>query len=111
MDGTGTRNRYWLADYPASYHNESGRFSFADGPVEGHRWLGPTLLTPLGQAHDPSYTSPTDQDVKWLQDHCTELKLRRQSKYDYLGLSRWAPPRRPSGGPGVLRRDARRRPA
>jgi prepilin-type N-terminal cleavage/methylation domain-containing protein/prepilin-type processing-associated H-X9-DG protein len=73
-EGAGASHPYWVVDYPADYHNESGRFSFADGHVEGHRWLGPTLLTPLGQAHDPSYTSATDQDVKWLQDHCTQAK-------------------------------------
>ena len=70
-DGNGTSNPYWLVDYPADYHNESGRFSFADGHVEGRRWFGPALLSPLGQAHDPSYTSATDREVKWLQDHCT----------------------------------------
>lgn len=70
-DGTGTTDPYWLVDYPAGYHNGSGRFSFADGHVESHRWLEPTTLVPLGQAHDPSYTSATDRDVQWLQSHCT----------------------------------------
>ena len=73
-DGTGASKPYWLVDYPANYHNGSGRFSFADGHVEGHPWLGPALLSPLGQARDPGYTSATDPDVKWLQDHCTQLK-------------------------------------
>jgi len=72
-DGTGVCNPYWLADYPAGYHNGSGRFSFADGHVEGHPWLEPTTLVPLGQAH-LAHTSPTDRDAKWLQDHCAQLK-------------------------------------
>ncbi len=72
-DGMGASNPYWMADYPAGYHNGSGRFSFADGHVEGHRWLEPTTLVPLGQAH-VVHTSATDRDVKWLQDHCTYLK-------------------------------------
>jgi prepilin-type N-terminal cleavage/methylation domain-containing protein/prepilin-type processing-associated H-X9-DG protein len=72
-DGTGANNPYWMIDYPAGYHNGSGRFSFADGHVESHRWLEPTTLVPLGQAH-ATHTSATDRDVKWLQDHCTYLK-------------------------------------
>jgi prepilin-type N-terminal cleavage/methylation domain-containing protein/prepilin-type processing-associated H-X9-DG protein len=75
-DGTGTSNPYWMSDYPASYHNGSGRFSFADGHVEGHRWLEPTTLVPLisGQRLTATHTSATDQDVQWLQDHNTYLK-------------------------------------
>ena len=73
-DGQGANNPYWMIDYPAGYHNNSGRFSFADGHVEAHRWLEPTTLLPLGQAESVTYTSPTDRDAKWLQDHCTYLK-------------------------------------
>jgi prepilin-type N-terminal cleavage/methylation domain-containing protein/prepilin-type processing-associated H-X9-DG protein len=72
-DGTGTSNPHWLIDYPAGYHNGAGRFSFADGHVESHRWLEPTTLVPLGQAH-AIHTSATDRDVQWLQSHCTYLK-------------------------------------
>lgn len=73
-DGQGTPNPYWLIDWPAGYHDGSGRFSFADGHVEAHRWLEPTTLVPLGQAEFGTYTSPTDRDVQWLQAHCTYLK-------------------------------------
>ena len=75
-DGTGTSNPYWMCDYPASYHNGSGRFSFADGHVEGHRWLEPTTLVPLlwGQRLGHAHTSATDRDAQWLQNHCTYLK-------------------------------------
>lgn len=72
-NGTGTSNPYWLIDYPADYHNGAARFSFADGHVESHRWLEPTTLVPLGQAHT-THTSATDNDVQWLQSHCTYLK-------------------------------------
>ncbi len=72
-DGDGASDPYWLADYPAGYHNGSGRFSFADGHVAGHRWLETTTLVPLGQAH-PTHTSTTDRDAQWLQNHCTYLK-------------------------------------
>jgi prepilin-type N-terminal cleavage/methylation domain-containing protein/prepilin-type processing-associated H-X9-DG protein len=74
LDGSGASNPYWMIDYPASYHNGSGRLSFADGHVEAHRWLEPTTLVPLGQAHAAIHTSATDRDVQWLQNHCTYLK-------------------------------------
>lgn len=70
--GMGPSNPYWMIDFPADYHNDSGRFSFADGHVESHRWLNPLTLAPLGDAGQN--TSPTDEDAKWLQEHCTYLK-------------------------------------
>jgi prepilin-type N-terminal cleavage/methylation domain-containing protein/prepilin-type processing-associated H-X9-DG protein len=73
-DGTGASNPYWMIDFPAGYHNGSGRLSFADGHVEIHRCLETTTLVPIGQAHNVTHTSVTDQDVQWLQDHCTHLK-------------------------------------
>lgn len=73
LDGSGVSDPYWMIDYPASYHNESGRLSFADGHVEAHRWLEPTTLVPLGQAHS-THTSATDRDAQWLQGHCTYLQ-------------------------------------
>jgi len=72
-DGAGASDPYWIIDYPAGYHNGSGRFSFADGHVEGHRWLESTFFVPSGQAHG-KHTSATDRDVQWLQEHCTYLK-------------------------------------
>jgi prepilin-type N-terminal cleavage/methylation domain-containing protein/prepilin-type processing-associated H-X9-DG protein len=72
-DGAGTSNPYWLIDFPAGYHNNSGRFSFADGHVEWHKWREPYILMPLGQAH-AMHTSSTDLDAQWIQNHCTYLK-------------------------------------
>lgn len=73
-DGTGNANPYWMIDFPASYHNGAGDLSFADGHVEAHRWLEPTTVVPLGQAHHGTHTTDHDEDVKWLQAHCTYLK-------------------------------------
>jgi prepilin-type N-terminal cleavage/methylation domain-containing protein len=73
-DGMGASQPYWMIDYPASYHNHSGCLAFADGHGEVHRWVEPTTLVPLGQAHNVTHTSATDRDVKWLQDHYTYLK-------------------------------------
>lgn len=72
-DGIGVSNPYWMIDYPAGYHNGSGRFSFADGHVESHRWLEAMTLVRLGQAHG-THTSSTDRDARWLQEHCTCAK-------------------------------------
>jgi prepilin-type N-terminal cleavage/methylation domain-containing protein/prepilin-type processing-associated H-X9-DG protein len=69
--GNGANNPYWMIDWPADYHNNEGRFSFADGHVEAHRWLELTTLVPLGQAEPVTYTSPTDRDIAWLHEHCT----------------------------------------
>jgi len=72
-NGIGTSDPYWMADYPAGYHNRGGRFSFADGHVETHKWLEPYILVPLGQAHI-MHTSSTDLDAQWIQNHCTVIK-------------------------------------
>jgi prepilin-type N-terminal cleavage/methylation domain-containing protein/prepilin-type processing-associated H-X9-DG protein len=73
-DGAGQSNPYWIVDYPASYHNGTARIAFADGHLEGHRWIEPTTLVPLGRAQPGSHTSSKDVDVAWLQDHCTYLR-------------------------------------
>jgi prepilin-type N-terminal cleavage/methylation domain-containing protein/prepilin-type processing-associated H-X9-DG protein len=73
-DGTGASNPYWMIDFPAGYHNSSGRFSFADGHVESHKWRELYILMPLGQAHAITHTSSTDLDAQWIQNHCTYLK-------------------------------------
>jgi prepilin-type N-terminal cleavage/methylation domain-containing protein/prepilin-type processing-associated H-X9-DG protein len=72
--GNGPDHPYWMIDFPAAYHSGTARLAFADGHVETHRWLESTTLIPLGQADAGTYTSPTDRDVQWLQEHCTFLK-------------------------------------
>jgi len=69
-----TRN-YAIVDYPASYHNGSCGFSFADAHSEYRRWLEPTT-TPLLQPgeHLPlgsKYTSWNDRDMAWLKERTT----------------------------------------
>lgn len=56
-DGSIDRSEVNLGDIPASYHNNTGSFSFADGHAEPHRWLG-------GAALD-------DDDVIWLMTHAS----------------------------------------
>ncbi len=62
-----------LVDYPASYHNRAGGFSFADGHSEIRRWLDGRTTPPL-KPETPlalNVASPANPDVNWLRDHCT----------------------------------------
>jgi prepilin-type N-terminal cleavage/methylation domain-containing protein/prepilin-type processing-associated H-X9-DG protein len=60
---------------PAHYHSGSGCFSFADGHVESHKWVGPVLpkmpysfgLTGGGGNNS---TTAADPDWKWLLPRC-----------------------------------------
>lgn len=72
-DGIGTPTPYMIIDYPASYHGGS-TISFADGHSENHNWLEGTTNPLPGQARPRSFTSATDRDVKWLQEHATHRK-------------------------------------
>ena len=59
-----------IVDFPASYHNESANFTFADGHAEAHRWRDPRTRPPLirGQLLDLNVASPTNVDVAWFQE-------------------------------------------
>ena len=64
-------------DVPANYHRSAGSFTFADGHVEIHKWLAPTLKhspyqknideqnPPSGMSGGIVYTSP-DVDWRWV---------------------------------------------
>jgi prepilin-type N-terminal cleavage/methylation domain-containing protein len=60
---------YYLVDYPASYHNRAGGFSFSDGHSEIRRWRGTGINPPLVEGQDLALgvNLPGDQDVAWLQ--------------------------------------------
>lgn len=72
-----TRN-YAIVDYPASYHNGSCGFSFADAHSEYRRWQEPTTTPilkpgehlPLGS----KYTTWNDRDMAWLTQRTTVHK-------------------------------------
>jgi prepilin-type processing-associated H-X9-DG protein len=69
-----------IIDYPASYHNGAGGFSFADGHAEIHKWLGKNIQPPIvpnnsgalgnGQTGNAAGNDGL-ADVGWLQDHCS----------------------------------------
>ncbi len=67
-----------IVDYPSSYHNGAGGFSFADGHAEIKRWLD--ARTKKNYQKDvhlavlPRNPSPNNPDVRWLQDRATGRK-------------------------------------
>lgn len=71
MAGTGRSMR--LVNYPASYHNNAGSFSFADGHAEIKKWLDPRTMPKLlkGQVLQLNIPSPGNPDVQWLQERCS----------------------------------------
>ncbi len=73
FNGHGTPSPYWWMDTPGSYHNKGVVLSFGDGHVEQHKWVEKTTLGPIGVT-GPRHTSPTDQDIAWLQERTAERK-------------------------------------
>lgn len=64
-------------DYPASYHNQSGALSFADGHSETKRWIDARTRPPLVKGAYLSLRNeptPNNPDVRWLQEKATRLK-------------------------------------
>jgi len=66
------------SDLPASYHNQSGIFTFADGHSEIHKWKGASTLKPSvmnGMGGRPVLvpSKPADekQDITWVRDRST----------------------------------------
>jgi prepilin-type processing-associated H-X9-DG protein len=58
----------WV-DYPASYHNNAGGLSFADGHAETKKWKDRTVLRPpAGNARSASSAG----DLTWLSERTTE---------------------------------------
>jgi hypothetical protein len=61
--------------YPAAYHNRFGVNSFADGHVEGHKWIDNRTVAPkVANFHNHDEASPNNKDVAWLKQGTTSLK-------------------------------------
>ncbi len=67
---------YQLGDLPGMYHGLAAGFSFADGHAEIKRWRDSRTTPPLGpiMPHAPSFSTPGNVDVAWLQEVSTERK-------------------------------------
>ncbi len=65
-------NAFRIVDYPASYHNKAGGFSFADGHSEIKKWRDNRTMPKLGKTDLPlNVPSPSNPDVLWMQERCT----------------------------------------
>ena len=64
----------WI-DKPATYHNNSSGFTFADGHSEMHRWRDGALIGYQGNpAGDLPQSTPSTGDLAWLQQHATIIQ-------------------------------------
>jgi prepilin-type N-terminal cleavage/methylation domain-containing protein/prepilin-type processing-associated H-X9-DG protein len=74
MTGFPDAPQQWrMIDYPASYHNGAGGFSFADGHSEIRRWVDPRTTPELrrNQLLPLNQPSPDNRDVFWMQERST----------------------------------------
>lgn len=74
MTGYPDKPQQWkLVDYPASYHNNAGGLSFADGHSEIKKWKDPRTMPLLrkGQYLQLNVASPNNQDMLWLMERST----------------------------------------
>jgi prepilin-type N-terminal cleavage/methylation domain-containing protein/prepilin-type processing-associated H-X9-DG protein len=64
--------KFWY-NIPASYHNGSTGFSFADGHSELHHWLVAKTVWKVTYTYLPGewLLSPGSQDIQWIQTHAT----------------------------------------
>ena len=63
-----------FTDIPATYHNQAGSLSFADGHSEIHKWRDPRTATALIFA-----PSPQNIDVDWLNSR-SSAKIRNPTR-------------------------------
>jgi len=63
-----------IVDYPASYHNKAGGFSFADGHSEIKKWQDGRTAPNISKADRPlDVTSANNKDVFWMQERSTRM--------------------------------------
>jgi len=73
MTGYANQPNTWkIVDYPASYHNQAGGFSFADGHSEIKKWRDPRTFPKISKSDlQLNVPSPNNVDVFWMQERCT----------------------------------------
>jgi len=76
MDQTNQQARW--ANYPASYHNRAGAFSFADGHSEIKRWIDSRTMPALHTGSSVPYSapSPDNADIAWIQERSSALRQK-----------------------------------
>jgi prepilin-type N-terminal cleavage/methylation domain-containing protein len=71
MDGYPNLATTKMVDFPASYHNKAGGFSFGDGHSEIKRWQDPRTTPPITTMLTLNVSMPNNRDVQWMQDRST----------------------------------------
>jgi prepilin-type N-terminal cleavage/methylation domain-containing protein/prepilin-type processing-associated H-X9-DG protein len=74
MSGYPDKPTQWtIVDFPASYHNRAGGFSFADGHSEVKKWTDARTFPVLkkGQGLSLNVPSARNQDVLWMMERST----------------------------------------
>ncbi len=77
MTGYPDQPSQWkIVDYPASYHNRAGGFSFADSHSEIKKWQDgrTTPSLKVGQQISLNVSSPNNKDVFWMMERSTRKK-------------------------------------
>ncbi|MBI3417537.1 MAG: type II secretion system protein [Verrucomicrobia bacterium] len=77
MNGYPDKPQQWsIVDFPASYHNGAGGFSFVDGHSEIKKWKDGRTMPVLkkGQGLSLGVSSPKNPDVFWMMDRSTRKK-------------------------------------
>jgi prepilin-type N-terminal cleavage/methylation domain-containing protein/prepilin-type processing-associated H-X9-DG protein len=68
-------NDYAWGNLPASYHNRSANFSFADGHTETHRWVvGDTVRPPVPGGAGGTIPASPPIDFNWLKERTSVRK-------------------------------------
>ena len=68
----------FIVNFPASYHNQAGGITFADGHSEIKKWIDPRTRPPLiksRRVYANQRNSPNNPDMLWLMARTT-VKLR-----------------------------------
>jgi len=71
VGSTLTENPGQREDLPASYHNGSGVFNFADGHGEIHKWHVASTILPVRKAAYNGLNAPGSQDIMWVIQRAT----------------------------------------
>jgi hypothetical protein len=70
--------KIYIVNFPASYHNQAGGLTFADGHSEIRKWVDPRTRPPLikgRKVYANQRNSPYNRDMLWLMARTT-VKVR-----------------------------------
>lgn len=74
MDGYPDASQTKMVDFPASYHNRAGGFSFGDGHAEIKKWVDGRTTPPISKTLQLNQSQPKNPDIVWMQERSTRKK-------------------------------------